>query len=228
MAIIVNGVNIPTNGDFIKVGNTIVDKVICNGVVVWERMKDIDILAALCSGTLSYTSYDGPDRLSGIDDDGEEVNIDVTHTGGHSTVDLYVGIDSNFIKMRHYTHGAHDVPIDSSKNGANYLEFTYNLSSYNKLDFSGIKVADTSIGADTRGNFCISIDNVIKSNVYQADSHNDEESGNYQETDFSESIDVSSYTGIHTIRLNYNYYSTTHITHHTSAQITIHKLQLLS
>ena len=80
MAIIVNGVNIPTNGDFIKVGNTIVDKVICNGVVVWERMKDIDILAALCSGTLSYTSYDGPDRLSGIDDDGEEVNIDVTHT----------------------------------------------------------------------------------------------------------------------------------------------------
>ena len=40
MAIIVNGINIPTNGDYIKVGNTIVDKVICNGVTVWEKKKD--------------------------------------------------------------------------------------------------------------------------------------------------------------------------------------------
>ena len=43
MAIIVNGVNIPTNGDFIKVGNTNINKVVCNGVTVWERELGIPI-----------------------------------------------------------------------------------------------------------------------------------------------------------------------------------------
>lgn len=39
MAIVVNGVTIPTNGDFIVVNGVKVAKVVANGVTVWERVK---------------------------------------------------------------------------------------------------------------------------------------------------------------------------------------------
>lgn len=37
MAIIVNGITIPTNGDFINVNGNKIDEVVANGVIVWKK-----------------------------------------------------------------------------------------------------------------------------------------------------------------------------------------------
>ena len=37
MSIIINGVNIPNNGDFIKYNGTNIEKVVCNGIEVWKK-----------------------------------------------------------------------------------------------------------------------------------------------------------------------------------------------
>ena len=228
MAIIVNGVNIPTNGDFIKVGNTNIDRVICNGVTVWERMRDADILAALCAGTLAYTKYQGPDHLSGKDSDGDDVDVDITHTGNiHAKYDLYAGVESDYIIFSNEISGVDHVDSDSASNGPNYIEFTYDLTSFNKLDFSGTKTADTSIGGNVWGKFHINIDGTRKSNEYMASSRNDEESGDFAYTPFSESIDVSSYTGVHTIKLVHEYWMHTQMTN-CSTRFQITQLKLLS
>lgn len=68
MAIIVNNTDIPTNGNYINVGNVNIDKVICNGVIVWEKLANIPIYADpssrriewVCSaGQHVFTQYDG-------------------------------------------------------------------------------------------------------------------------------------------------------------------------
>lgn len=58
MSFIVNGTEIPANGDYIKAGDTLVDKVVCNGVTVWEKLKEKYIAAAYGIATL-YSSDDG-------------------------------------------------------------------------------------------------------------------------------------------------------------------------
>lgn len=43
MAIIVNGVNIPTNGEYLTVNDVAIDKVVANGVTVWEKITQLSI-----------------------------------------------------------------------------------------------------------------------------------------------------------------------------------------
>ena len=50
MSLIIDGTNIPNSGDYVIFDNTKLDKVICDGVVVWEKQKDI---------TMTPTNYGG-------------------------------------------------------------------------------------------------------------------------------------------------------------------------
>lgn len=50
MSILINGVDIPNNGDYVKVGNNDIDKVVCNGIVVWEKQKDLDMIVSRPDG----------------------------------------------------------------------------------------------------------------------------------------------------------------------------------
>lgn len=45
MSLIINGVEIPNTGDNIFYGSTNIDTVVCDGVEVWKKQKDIDILS---------------------------------------------------------------------------------------------------------------------------------------------------------------------------------------
>ena len=47
---LIDGTNIPNSGDYVIFDNTKLDKVICDGVVVWEKQKDI---------TMTPTNYGG-------------------------------------------------------------------------------------------------------------------------------------------------------------------------
>ena len=108
MAIIVNGVNIPTNGDFIKVGNTIVDKVICNGVVVWERELGIPI-----------TDWTKPN--SGW----ENINPNCSNT--NCIADMYFNISGEFTSESKY--GSYDI-ISPAFSTSLYNKFSYTGEGY--------------------------------------------------------------------------------------------------
>ena len=117
MSIIINGVNIPNNGDFIKYNGTNIEKVVCNGIEVWKKQKDITLTPTNHHGLTvtglwarSYESYRG-------DLDGETYSIEIenvdltsynkircnievtnsvtTSNGGSITVKLVAGGSSN-------------------------------------------------------------------------------------------------------------------------------------
>lgn len=45
MSIIVNGITLPTTGDYLQVNGVLVDTVIANGINVWEKQKTLHVLS---------------------------------------------------------------------------------------------------------------------------------------------------------------------------------------
>lgn len=56
MSIIANGITLPTNGDYLQVNGVLVDRVIANGVTVWEKQK-IEPFYVIQNGALVSGNY---------------------------------------------------------------------------------------------------------------------------------------------------------------------------
>lgn len=60
MAVIVKGTTIPENLDSVYANNVNIDKIVSNGVVVWQKQKNIDLIAARPNGwNFHITGNDG-------------------------------------------------------------------------------------------------------------------------------------------------------------------------
>ena len=95
MPIIVNGVTIPTSGDYIKIVQDgavkNIDKVIvkkgASETVVWEKVKDI-ILFPDNLESIDYTWWYSKDEMEIENDDGDYESVEITHTGDIN-MDIY-------------------------------------------------------------------------------------------------------------------------------------------
>lgn len=61
MSIIINGTNVPSSGN-IFIGNVDLDKVICNGVTVWKKQKDIHYTSS-DSSNISGAAWSVPETV---------------------------------------------------------------------------------------------------------------------------------------------------------------------
>lgn len=175
MAINVNGIEIPTNDYFIVVKNVNVEKVVANGVIVWERLggkciwdgvslypgvtlNKLDIVDGKLTHLLSYTfngmAYSKP-AVEGIDLTGysklKGISIGVLfRTYKESGPMIRIGIDENYQVIFTPPYGD-----DQTLNG---FEFELDVSEYvglHKLTFyqvanhatdrSGITIANLEL-----------------------------------------------------------------------------------
>lgn len=226
MAIIVNGVNIPTNGEYLTVNGVPIEKVVANDVVVWERIRNIDILNEILSGSIPYTKYEGPDRIDGEDDSGNEVWSYVDHDpyNENQSINSAIRIDNPAkLIFLHSAQGSDDSePLSIC--WTMYLEFTYDLTPFKKISFNASQHVGCTTGGAASQTFFITVNSTKISRDYQLYFHQgteliedgvlvwaewtaDEDEDPEPDRTFSGEVDISSYNGVQTIRLCCEIYS---------------------
>lgn len=170
MAIIVNDTSIPTNGNYINVGNVNIDKVICNGVEVWKKQSD-----PITYG-VSQTPSIFPNRwatTTGLPMHGTDVSASEFRAYGHSTVDEF--------GTATISTGLFSLP-----SGAKRVQFTlmWNLWGEEILSYAGV------------GRCIQTGEQRIYSHTGQIIDDRDPAFQSYQDTVLSNEFDVDGYTDV--------------------------------
>ena len=189
MALNAKTTNIPTNTGVIKANNVNLTKVIANGVVVWEKISQIQLINGSSisnNGTFSYYAVNGGT---------------ITPQDHH-----YMTTSGNSIWIQSYQN-APNSEYNGDKQKMNIITWSnIDLTSFTKLKFTFRVEAECSIGGASKARIYLTAGN-LTSNVIEGTGYNPwSEDGEVNNIPYEYSgsieLDVTALTGAQTIRVN--------------------------
>ena len=232
MSLIIDGVEIPTNGSVFYNG-TELDKIICNGVVVWEKITDIDVAAAIINGTLPYIVYHGPDSVTGNGNTKRIVHTTqncMVEDNNHGEYNTAIRVSDGVIAFN-VRGSSSRTSNDPSLSGDQYIQFSLDVTPFRIIQLTIETSGEASASGKVACTFSVFFNSTMVSSeyAYVCDHPWDPNNDNNQQVSgavIRKTIDISSYTGVYDIKLNNQFY--TQSESNSRARSVVSTLQFLS